>query len=85
MNPSERREAGLPPRAKDLRGQQFERLRVLYVGAKDKHRNTQWMCVCDCGNTTLVRAADLNSGKVRSCGCLRSESQQNLKRAAFRD
>lgn len=29
-----------------------------------------WVCRCDCGNKTTVSRADLESGKVTSCGCL---------------
>lgn len=36
----------------------------------DKHGNKQWECICDCGNTTLVRQFSLNNGRVRSCGCI---------------
>lgn len=28
-----------------------------------------WKCTCDCGNTALVTAKDLTSGRVISCGC----------------
>jgi hypothetical protein len=31
-----------------------------------------YLCSCDCGNETTVRAGDLNSGNTKSCGCLRS-------------
>ena len=29
-----------------------------------------WRCRCDCGNDHCVKAADLKSGHVFSCGCL---------------
>ena len=32
-----------------------------------------WLCRCECGNETRVAAADLQSGKAKSCGCLRRE------------
>lgn len=31
----------------------------------------RWMCHCDCGNDKAVGAAELVSGKTRSCSCLR--------------
>ena len=32
-----------------------------------------WMCLCDCGNKTLVSVSSLNSGSTKSCGCLQKE------------
>lgn len=34
----------------------------------------RWFCRCDCGNLTSVPTDRLNSGKTRSCGCLRIEA-----------
>lgn len=33
---------------------------------------TKWRCLCDCGNETVVRLANLRSGHVISCGCASS-------------
>ena len=46
----------------DLRGQRFGSLVVA------ERRDTKWLCNCDCGEQTLVRAGDLNRGGVSSCG-----------------
>lgn len=29
----------------------------------------KWDCLCECGNTHVVRTGNLNSGKTISCGC----------------
>ena len=33
----------------------------------------RWLCRCDCGTMKIVRSSDLKLGKIRSCGCLKSE------------
>lgn len=81
MTTFERRAEGLSPRAKDLRGEKFGMLTALGLSTKDKHRNAQWVCLCDCGATTKVRATTLLSGNTRSCGCLRKTAQTRLKDA----
>jgi hypothetical protein len=53
----------------DLVGLPYGRLTVCsYVGVDEKHYSL-WKCLCLCGNTTIVRGADLRSGNTGSCGC----------------
>ena len=40
---------------------------------KDKKNGMAWECICECGNTTTVKATQLLSGKTKSCGCLQKE------------
>lgn len=35
---------------------------------KDKNGRSAWLCLCDCGNTKIVRGTDLRKGKITSCG-----------------
>ena len=57
---------------RNLAGQVFGKLTVLNESRRSKvGRNTEWLAECDCGKKTWVRAAALQSGKTRSCGCLR--------------
>lgn len=59
----------------NLIGQVFGRLTVLeYCG------NSIWLCQCSCGNTAKVRTSALNSGKTKSCGCLRGENTKGNTR-----
>ena len=51
----------------DLTGQRFGQLTVIEK-AKEKGRNTRWICKCDCGNECIVRADHLKSGNTKSCG-----------------
>lgn len=53
----------------DITGQKFGSLLVLKCDGRDKHGQTMWECLCDCGNKTNVRSWQLRNGKVKSCGC----------------
>lgn len=55
----------------DLTGRRFGRLTVLEMLWEYPH--TQCKCICDCGNETIVRNAQLSNGKTQSCGCLQRE------------
>lgn len=63
---------GHPP-LKDFTGKRFGKLTVTeYAGKKaGMHR---WKCICDCGNETVVGQTLLQTGKTKSCGCLRAET-----------
>lgn len=57
----------------DLTGKQFNHLTV--ISRADNNvlpsglKEPMWNCLCDCGNTTVVRGAFLRSGHTGSCGC----------------
>lgn len=63
---------------KDLSGQKFGKLEVIsraddYVSPKG-YVAVNWLCNCECGNTTIVRGCNLKSGASTSCGCERIEN-----------
>ena len=66
----------------DLTGQKFGRLTPLY--ATDK-RNSQglvlWECECDCGKHVKLPGSYIKRGRVKSCGCIKSELliERNIK------
>lgn len=60
----------------DLTGKKFGRLIVLAFTSMNKHRQALWSCKCVCGAISEVRGYMLKQGRVRSCGCLRRETQQ---------
>ncbi len=64
---------------KDITNQRFERLVVLSQTNRKINRNVVWNCQCDCGNTVEVKAGDLQSGRVKSCGCLKRDTARALK------
>ncbi|MDA7025020.1 hypothetical protein PJ311_00160 [Bacillus sp. CLL-7-23] len=61
-------------------GSRFGKLTVKAFGYKKNSAN-YWECVCECGEVTFVRTADLNNGHSKSCGCLQKEvaSKTNYK------
>lgn len=64
---------------KDFTGRQYGKLTVLEPAGR---RNGQmyWKCRCACGKETTVRQSYLESGKTKSCGCLRAQTgAKNLK------
>lgn len=53
---------------RDLTGQRFKSLTVLELASRSPAR---WLCLCDCGNRTVVMGGNLVRaiGGTRSCGC----------------
>lgn len=61
----------------DLAGQCFGRLTVV-SRAENNGTRAQWMCRCDCGNTSIVVGKDLRNGRTKSCGCLSRDTTSKL-------
>lgn len=67
---------GIRQKIKNRIGIRFGRLVILSISEhRDKHRNTYYDCICDCGNLATVAYNGLMSGDTRSCGCLLKEFQ----------
>ena len=64
---------------KNIVGQKFGKLTVIDRNGSYTDKNglkyATWNCICDCGNHTIVKGCDLQSGKVSSCGCLISKGE----------
>lgn len=59
------------PRLIDISGQVFGHLTVLSrVPATGQ---AKWLCHCSCGKTTIQPGNELRSGKIKSCGCMRTK------------
>lgn len=56
----------------DRTGDVYGRLKVLGFHGNN-NKNSRWLCVCRCGNTTIVLGCHLSTGKISSCGCFQSE------------
>jgi len=57
-----------------LVGKVFGKLKVISYSGKNKHGKSVWKCLCDCGIEKDIRGNDLNSGKIKSCGCLKKDN-----------
>ena len=66
----------------DLVGRTFGRLKVVARGP-NVGTKTRWICACECGGApkNSVSTSMLNSGRTKSCGCLRSEM---MRKEGFR-
>ena len=54
----------------NLKGKRFCRLTVIRF-AGIVNRGSAWLCKCNCGAEKIIRARDLMSGRILSCGCLK--------------
>lgn len=69
---------------KDLTGKKFGRLTVIRRvenrprSPSGKAGNTRYECKCECGKTVVVDGGSLNSGVIKSCGCLKAEYASKL-------
>jgi hypothetical protein len=63
----------------DLTGERFGRLTVLSVAERMGKRgySIKWLCLCDCGEKTIVAAGRLGRF-TNSCGCLRRETTSKM-------
>ena len=61
-------------RAKNLQGQKFGKLTVLYR-VKTTDKTVRWLCQCECGNYSQPLSTNLLKGKTLSCGCKINKSQ----------
>lgn len=57
----------------------FHRLIVIDSGPIVQYKSgnkRSWLCLCDCGKTTQVITSKLKNGSIKSCGCLRNETNK---------
>ena len=66
---------------KDITGQRFGRLVVIERKGTTQFGQSKWLCLCDCGNTTIANSSNLRSGNKKSCGCLRKSNCVKMGKA----
>jgi len=69
-----------------LVGKRFTRLVVLKDA--ENHPTTgesQWECLCDCGNKTITTGYSLTSGNTKSCGCYHKIRTRQLFSSSIED
>lgn len=54
---------------KNLVGLRFGSLVVKEKVASSKHKHARWLCLCDCGNTSIALTGHLKRGSHKTCGC----------------
>ena len=71
-----------PTAFQDLTGQRYGLWTV--VGPYEiRNGHAYWYCRCDCGTEKWVRAGSLKGGNSISCGCVKSNTVQNLTGQRF--
>jgi hypothetical protein len=63
----------------DHQGKKYGKLTVLSFSHSDKHRQSFWFCLCDCGNKCAVNLSRSLDRKTKSCGCLRGDKEIRKK------
>lgn len=62
----------------DLKGREFEKLKVIEKSGKREDGQTLWKCQCQCGSICFHTTKELNSEKVNSCGCIQKDKAAKL-------
>lgn len=70
-------------KAENLTGKRFGGLTALWRAPNRVEPNWRevvvWLCLCDCGNSVAVRAAELKRGKQIGCGCQKGKGVKHGK------
>lgn len=55
---------------KDISGRKSGKLTAIEFVEIGRTGKSRWLCLCDCGNTTIVESTGIVRGSRKSCGCL---------------
>lgn len=64
----------------DLTGFRYGRLIAIEPTNERKDGRVVWKCICDCGNVCYYDTHSLQGKKVKSCGCMRSEGEDTIRK-----
>jgi hypothetical protein len=53
----------------DMAGQRFNSLVVVSFAGRNKHKQRQWLCRCDCGTECIKVGHEIRCAHVKTCGC----------------
>jgi len=67
------------PRFKNIAGEKYNHLTAISYSHINKQRQAMWICLCDCGNKSVVESYALRKGRTKSCGCVAKENPGNLR------
>lgn len=62
----------------DITGCKFGKLTVIQRVENNKFNHTQWLCKCECGGIIIAETIRLRCGKVKSCGCIKSNGERKI-------
>lgn len=62
-------------------GQKIKNKKFVKLTALKRVSKSEWLCLCDCGNTTIVKTTQLTSGKTQSCGCISRMKHSNIMKS----
>ena len=60
-------------------GDVYGRWKTLSFSGRDEGEYAVWLCRCDCGTESSVRAGNLRQGRSTSCGCIAKEKAKSRK------
>jgi len=66
-------------------GNRYGMLKVLERAGNASDGHAQWVCLCECGNQTIVRGNQLRTGQTQSCGCMQGGNKDNFKASPPRE
>ena len=71
----------------DLSGKKFGRLTIIRRANKPngKRIRVEWLCRCDCGNSSVVTGGSLKRGNTTSCWCYKQETHSGPSHYAWKD
>lgn len=68
-------------KSKNLINQTFGKLKVVSLNEEKTNQYNRmaayWNCVCECGNTCIIRSSSLRTGNSKSCGCNKHKLGKN--------